>query len=53
MQHAMHQLARLALLCLGLAMIGGCNTVEGLGEDLQALGETMSSEAREKGDSSD
>jgi predicted small secreted protein len=53
MHYTIHQLARVSLLCLGFAMIGGCNTVEGFGEDLQALGETMSSEAREKGDSSD
>ncbi|MDX1606287.1 MAG: entericidin A/B family lipoprotein [Candidatus Competibacterales bacterium] len=32
---------------LVLALLGGCNTTEGLGEDVEALGETLEEEAEQ------
>lgn len=37
----MRNIAVIALLFLGLLLPGGCNTVEGVGEDIAAGGQTV------------
>ncbi len=41
----------LALLFLGLATLGACNTVQGAGKDIEAGGEAISDTAKEVQDS--
>jgi predicted small secreted protein len=38
----------LLALAAALLLLGGCRTMAGLGEDLSALGQKMTSKAREK-----
>lgn len=40
---------RLIYLCIAAAVLilGGCNTLEGAGEDIEAVGDEMKEEARE------
>lgn len=45
MTFGVRRLTAAALLVLGVAVTSGCNTVEGFGEDLEALGGAMSSKA--------
>ena len=42
----------IALICFALA-VASCNTIEGIGEDVQAGGEALSGAARDVGDSLD
>lgn len=37
-----------ALLLLGLLALGGCNTTQGVGEDVEALGDTIEDKATEE-----
>jgi entericidin B len=36
-----------AALCASLLALGGCNTVEGVGQDIEAGGEKMQNKAKE------
>ena len=42
------RMSLLVILTAPFAILSGCNTVEGLGEDTEALGETIESEAEER-----
>jgi entericidin A len=39
---------RIALLLAALALLGGCNTFEGLGKDIQKAGEKIEDAARRR-----
>jgi predicted small secreted protein len=41
-------LAAAVLLCGGAALLGGCNTVEGVGKDIERAGDAIEDEAREQ-----
>ncbi|WP_082664013.1 MULTISPECIES: entericidin A/B family lipoprotein [unclassified Guyparkeria] len=41
------RMSLIALLTAPLAFLAGCNTVEGLGEDTEELGESIEGEAEE------
>lgn len=53
MTFGVRRLTAAALLVLVLAATSGCNTVEGFGEDLEALGGAMSSKAGSGGEGQD
>jgi predicted small secreted protein len=45
----MRMMTRFCALALVLLALGGCNTMEGLGEDIQSLGESLEGSAEKNG----
>jgi predicted small secreted protein len=45
----MRTIIRCSALALVLLALGGCNTMEGLGEDIQSLGESLEGSAEKNG----
>ena len=45
----MRMMTRFCALALVLLALGGCNTMEGLGEDIQSLGEALEGSAEKNG----
>lgn len=39
---------KLAILCLGLAFLAGCNTINGFGRDVQKVGEKIEDSTKKK-----
>ena len=46
-QRKLLTLAMLSALVLGLTALAGCNTMDGMGQDMEAAGEAVSESARE------